>query len=395
MRTLNQVICSGLFLAIIAGLCGCQNETDAKKKAFLENYQKKSSPVKLTAIRGQLENGQIDQAQKSLQELLVEEPENVSALTLMGRIWIAQKNLPEAKASFEKAIALNEPTGEALLGMGVVAQSGDDHTTALDYYQKALALAPANTECILAVSNTLDVLGRSDEAASLLDAKLSIKPSDSTLLMAAAAQAGRSGNRDKAIRLYQHAAEANSKNTQAMQSLATLYVSSGNWANAADVYAKMVAMAAESDKEEVLQKFATCSFNAGRFRVALDSYDKLSLSQRDNADVWLGMAQSALGVSDVKRARNAARKVMSLVDNSIEAQLVLGCANYLDGKYLTSLELFNRLSADDKAGGFATFMAGKCYQKLGRTKQAQAAFDRATQTAPDSPLVSMFLNEKK
>lgn len=394
MRTLNQAIIGGLVLAIIAGLCGCQDDTNAKKKAFLENYQNKSGPVKLTAIRGQLDNGQIDDAQKSMQELLVEEPENTSAWTLMGRIWIAQKNLTEAKACFEKAIALNEPSGEALLGMGVIAQSGEDHTTALDYYQKALVLAPANTECILAVSNTLDVLGRSDEAASLLDAKLSTKSSDSTLLMAAAAQAGRLGNKDKAVRFYQHAAAVNPKNTKAMQSLATLYISGGDWANAADVYAKALAIAEESDKEDFLQKLATCSFNAGRFRAALDSYDTLSLSQRNNADIWLGMAQSALGVSDAKRARYAAQKTLSLKNDCIEAQLVLGCADYLDGKYLTAMGSFNQLSEDDKVGGFATFMVGKCYQKLGRTKQAQAAFDRVTQTAPDSPLVAMFLNEK-
>jgi tetratricopeptide (TPR) repeat protein len=392
---LNHAIFGGLVLALVAGLCGCQNEADAKKKAFRDNYQKKSAPVKLTAIRGQLNNGQIAEAHKSLQALLAEDSENAFAWTLMGRAWIAQKNLPEAKTCFEKAISLNEPTGDALLGMGVIAQSGDDHTTALDYYQKALDLTPANTECILAISNTLDVLGRSDEAASLLDAKLSIKPSDSTLLMAAAAQAGRSGNTDKAIRLYQRAAAVDPKNTRAMQSLATLYISGGDWASAADVYAEASAVAEESDKEDYLQRQASCSFNAGRFRAALDSYDKLSISQRNSPDIWLGIAQSALGVSDAKRARYAAQKALSLKNDCTEAQLVLGCADYLDGKYLTALELFNRLSADDKAGGFATFMAGRCYMKLGRDKQAQAAFDRATQTAPESPLVSMFLNEKK
>lgn len=395
MRTANQVICAGLMLAIAAGFCGCQSEADAKKKAFRENYQKKSTPVKLITVRGMLDDGRIDEAQRTLQELLVEEPENPSVLSLMGRAMMIQKNIPEARTYFEKAIALNEPTGEALLGMGVIAQSGDDHAGALEFYQKALALSPANTECILAVSNTLDVLGRSDEAASLLDAKLAVKPSDSTLLMAAAGLAGRSENLDKAVRLYQRAATVDSKNTKAYQSLATLYISRGNWGNAAAVYEKAMAAADESAKEELLLKLANSSFNAGRFRTALNSYDQLSISQRNNPDVWLGLAQSALGVSDVKRARYAAGKAMSLVDNCIEAKLVLGCANYLDGKYLTALESFNPLTADEKVGGFASFMAGRCYMKLGRDRQAQAAFDKATQIAPENPLVSLFLKDNK
>jgi tetratricopeptide (TPR) repeat protein len=213
--------------------------------------------------------------------------------------------------------------------------------------------------------------------------------------MTAAALASRAGNTDKAIRLYQRAAAADPKNTKALQSLAMLYISSGNWASAADTYEKAMAVADASETENYLQRLASCSFNAARFRTALDSYDKLSVLRRDDPDIWLGIAQSALGVSNLKRARYAAQKTLSLKNDCDEARLVLGCADYLDGKYLTALESFNKLVTDDKAGSFATFMVGRCYLKLGRTKQAQAAFDKATLTAPESPLVSIFLNETK
>jgi len=152
-------------------------------------------------------------------------------------------------------------------------------------------------------------------------------------------------------------------------------------------------MADESQKENYLRLLASCSLSAGQYRDALNAFDKLSVMRRSDPDVWLGMAQAALGMSDLKRARYSAQKALSYKHQCPQADAILGSADYLDKKYLSALERFTRLSGDPQVGGFACFMAGRCYLKMGRMEQAQAAFDKAIQIYPESPLAALLMNQ--
>ncbi|MBM4103421.1 MAG: tetratricopeptide repeat protein [Planctomycetes bacterium] len=392
MRTTRRILCCCMILAV---LCGCQTEQQ-KKSAFKQQYNEKASPVKLTAVEAMLEQGQVESARQAVGGILKAQPENAAAWLLLGQIFLEQKNYGGARLAFEKTTSLNENTADAWFGLGVVAQSSNDHISALEYYQKALAWNPACTEAILAVANTLEILERRDEAAQFLDPKITDNPSDTKLLCAAADLANRTRQTDKAISLYRRAATLNPQDEQILRSLAMTYVFRGDWAAAADTFEKVLLCAAETDRQaDYLYWVADSSLNAGRFRRALECFDKLSVVRRKDADVWLGMAQSAMGISDIKRAKICAQKALSFRNDCFEAQTVIGCADYLDGKYLTALESFIPLANNESLGGFASFMAGRCYQKLGRDVQATMAFEKAVRLNPQSPLVAMFLNGSK
>ena len=393
MRT-TQKLC-GVLLICATILCGCQTEQQ-KKAAFKQQYDEKASPVKLTAVQTMFEQGQVESAQRAMDEILKAQPQNAAAWLLLGRIFLEQQNYGGARAAFEKSVSLDENAAKAWFGLGVVAQASDDHTTALEYYQKALTQNPACTEAILAVANTLEILERRDEAAQFLDTKITSNPSDTKLLCAAADLANRTRQTDKAVSLYRRAATLRSQDEQILRSLAMTYVFRGDWAEAADTFEKVLLCAAETDRQaDYLYWVADSSLNAGRFRRALECFDKLSVGRRKDADVWLGMAQSAMGISDIQRAKTCAQKALSFRNDCFEAQMVIGCADYLDGKYLTALKSFMPLMDNESLGGFASFMAGRCYQRLGRDAQAKRAFEKAVQLNPQSPLVAMFLNESK
>jgi tetratricopeptide (TPR) repeat protein len=392
MSMTRKILYGGLILAV---LCGCQSEQQ-KKATFRDNYNKKASPVKLTAVRTLFEQGQVESSLQAVDEILKAQPQNAAAYTLRGRIFLEQKKYGDARTAFEKSISLDEKAAEAWFGLGVVAQASDDHSGALVCYQKALDLNPAQTEIILAMANTLEILERRDEAGQFLESKIAGNPSDTKLLCAAADLANRTRQTDKAVSLYRRAATLSPQDERILRSLAMTYVFRGDWADAADTFEKLLSCTADAEKQaDYLYWVADSSLNAGRFRRALECFDTLSVSRRKDADIWLGMAQSALGVSDIPRAKTCAQKATSLRANFLEARVVLGCADYLDGKYLTALESFMPLMRNESFGGFASFMAGRCYQKLGRDVQSQKAFEKAVQLNPQSPLVAMFLNSPK
>jgi tetratricopeptide (TPR) repeat protein len=179
-----------------------------------------------------------------------------------------------------------------------------------------------------------------------------------------------------------------------LHALATIYVSTRDWNNAADIYEKLFKLVKDDQKEEYLLQVADSSLNAGRNRRALECYDKLSVSHRNDSHIWLGMAISALGVSDVTRAKSSAQKALSYQPDCVEAHIVVGCADYMNGKSLMALGTFIPLMEHEKFGSFASFMASRCYEKMGRADQALAAFKQAVDLNPDSPLIAMFMKKK-
>jgi tetratricopeptide (TPR) repeat protein len=392
MRMTRTILCGCMILAV---LCGCQVERQ-KKAAFKQQYDKKASPVKLTAAQAIFEQGQVESAQQAVDEILKAQPRDAGAWLLLGQIFLEQKNYSGARLAFEKTLSLDDNAAQAWFGLGVIAQAANDHINALEYYQKALAQNPAFTEPILAVANTLEILERRDEAVQFLDAKIAGNPSDTKLLCAAADLANRTRQTDKAVSLYRRAATLSPQDEQILRALAMTYVFRGDWAEAAYTFEKLLSCTTNADKQaDCLYWVADSSLNAGRFQRALECFDKLSVSRRKDAGVWLGMAQSAMGISDIPRAKTCAQKALSYQADCFEAQMVIGCADYLDGKYLTALKSLMPLMDNENLGGFASFMAGRCYQKLGRDAQAKTAFEKAVQLNPQSPLVAMFLNRPK
>jgi tetratricopeptide (TPR) repeat protein len=393
MRTIQKVIYAGLLSVIIISVCGCQTPQE-KKAAFKQNYNKTAAPVKLTAIENMLEQGQVESAQVAIDDILKNSPDNAPAYVLSGRVLLEQQQYGKARKTFEKAVSIDPNLSDAWSGLGVVAQSSDDHGQALEFYQKALDCNPNRAQTILAVVNTLEILDRRQEAAGILDAKINANPSDVTLLRAAADMANRLGQTEKAISLYRRAATIQPQNIQVLHSLAMIYVSNGDWNNAADTFEKLPPLVGADQQEDYLYQIADSSLNAGRYRRALECFDKLSVSRRNDSQIWLGMAISALGVSDISRAKTSAQKTLSYKSDCIEAHMIIGCADYLNGKFLMALGTFIPLMEHREFGGFASFMASRCYEKMGRADQAAEAFKKASEISPDSPLVAMFMNKK-
>lgn len=393
MRTIQNVVYTGLLSVIIAGACSCQNPQE-KKAAFKQNYNKTAAPVKLTAVENMLEQGQVESARVAIDDILKNSPDNAPAHVLSGRILLEQQQYGQARQSFEKAVSIDPNSSDAWSGLGVVAQFSDNHNQALEFYQKAMECNPNQAQTILAVVNTLEILDRRQEAVGILEAKISANPSDITLVCASADLANRLGQTEKAISLYRRAMTIQPQNIAVLHSLGMIYISSGDWNNAADTFEKLLPLVGANQQEEYLGRIADSSLNAGRYRRALECYDKLSVTRRNDSHIWLGMAISSLGISDISRAKTSAQKALSYQSDCIEAHMVIGCADYLNGKSLTALGTFIPLMEHKEFGGFASFMASRCYEKMGRIDQAQAAFKQAAQLSPDSPLVAMFVNKK-
>jgi tetratricopeptide (TPR) repeat protein len=374
-------------------MAGCDSQAQ-NRQAAVERWEKSSAAAKLTTVENLIDRGQIAEAQKTLEKCLQADPDLAAAHFQMGRVHLIESRNSEAHRSFERATVLDDTLDSAWFHLGVVFALDGDNEQALIAYKKAMTLKPANSGYIIAIAEFYLNSGQIDTARELLEEKLHRQPRDRDLLVCMAEVAQRAGELDKTTGYYEQALVVNAKDQQVLEALGYCYAARKDWVSATRTFERLLLLVTEdSRKETVLETLAMCAFNAGRYGQALSCYDKLTVMRRDDAEIWLNMAQAALGADLAGRADYAARKALQLKPSWPEAYAVLGCAQYLQSNFDGALGSFTHVCNDDQIGAFAWFMTGRCYARLGQTANAEAAYQKAGSAGADSPLLQRFLKE--
>jgi tetratricopeptide (TPR) repeat protein len=288
------------------------------------------------------------------------------------------------------AVEYDEDLDQAWYWLGEIAQHNKQPDQAMEYYDRAIRLKPVNTDYIIAVVQTYTAQGQYDEALDLLEEKMAMLPGDVQLKVTAADILQRLGKTAQAISAYNRAFLLEPDNIAVAEALAYCYITDEQWDQAIGIFEKISTSVDGEKKTACLQMLALCCMNAGEYGRAVTYYDKLSVSQRDNEELWLQMSQAALGAGAAKRASTCAARALSLRPGWADAIAVQGCVQYLNNDYDTAIRTFGRLTANRKIGGFAWLMSGRCYQQLGRKDLADIAYAKASSLNPESRLVSLL-----
>ncbi len=374
-------------LPLIGGGCASFSQN---KKAAVQRYEVATARAKLPLAREFYENNKPDDALKVLNHCLAVDPDNAQANLLMGEIQLSQGRNGIARQYLNKAVEQEDSLHQAWAWLGVIALEAQNPKQAVDYQSKALQRDPLNLEYILSLSETYSVLGQYDLADKLLGEKVRALPGQSKLLVAQASIRNRSGDLPGAIQQYRRALVLDEHSPEIMEALGYCYITQENWPAAMDMFDRVTEKYEGSRKTACLQMLAMCAMNGGQYGRAVRYYDKLILEQRDNPELWLKMGYAALGAHDSKRAGVCARRALDLRPAWDKATALQGCAQYMENDFARAVETFRWITSSKETGGFAWLMMGRCYQQLGQTDKAEAAYKTAASLNPDSKLVSML-----
>ena len=376
-------------LAVLAMCHGCSSYAD-KKLAAKMKWEKVSAKARAAVAKDLFENGRYEEARTTIQECLASDPELADAHLLMGKLHYLDGRIVAAHRSMTTAIEYDDALDQAWYWLGEIAQHNKQSVTAMECYDKAIRLKPVNTDYIIAVVQTYAAQGQYDEALDLLEKKMVLLGGDVRLKVAAADILQKLGKTAQAISAYNSAFLLKPDNLAIAEALAYCYITDERWTEATEIFEKISTSVDGEKKTACLQMLALCCMNAGEYGRAVTYYDKLSVSQRDNEEVWLQMARASLGAGAAKRAAACASRALSLRPGWSEAIAVRGCAQYLESDYDAAIKTFSRIIASRKMGGFAWLMSGRCYQQLGRRDLADIAYDKASRLNPDSRLAGLL-----
>jgi len=376
---------------IICAVCaGCESPAQ-RKKAAREKWDKTSAQIKLTLAQQQYDEQDYDRAAKTVQQCLSADPENPAARLLYGKLLLGDGRCSEAVEQLGLALASDEKLHEAWYCLGIVRQENRDYKKAYQYYREALSLDAENVDYILAVADVQVARNNYSEALKLLTDKMTALPRDVSLKVAAADLMSLMGKNEQAVELYKQAMLLTSDNSQIAESLGYCYVFSGKWSKAANIFHKLTARCRDEQKKKLyLQVMALCSMNSSEYGRAVNCYSRLSVKQRDDAEIWLRMGQAALGAAATGRALMCGQKALALRPGYADAIALVGCAQYTDGHYKAAIKSFEKIAADKSNAGFSWLMRGRCYERLGKTGRAKRAYEKARQISPNSKLADLL-----
>lgn len=395
MRQVNHAVAIFIMSAAAILFAGCQDTYANKKQAMQTHWEKSAAAAQIPVIEDLIERSEIDEAKKMLEKCLREDPQVPGLYLIAGRINFIEGRTEQSRLNFEKAVEIDPTLAEGWDLLGSLAVMDKDYVLAMTQYNKALELQPNNPEYRVNIAELLIKQERTQEAMEMLQKGLELQPRNLDLLLTLAQLHQQMGNIEQAIEIYEQAQLMHGNDPRILESSGYAYVSLHKWSKAAEKFEQLLARSdSKTDHYNVvLRSLAMCSFNAENYDKALSCYDQLSVINRNDPEIWIGMAQSALGLDDADRAASCADRALQFKPGWHKAYVILGSALYMKADYERSLETFDELTADDEYAVFAWFMTGRCCRQLGQTVQADDAFKRAEQLDPNNELVTTFLKK--
>lgn len=364
---------------------------------------------------GAHQQGQLDQAASLYEQILQQQPANVTALQLLGALRGQQGRNTEAIRLAEAALRLKPEDFGTLANYASVLMAAGRYDDALDKLDRALSVKPDFYEALYNRGVTLAYLKRFAEAVTSYDKALTLRPNSPECFYSRGISLASLGwlqdalaSYDKALALHPNFASALDSRGNALRELGRPEQALESYDRALalvpgafrTLYNRGIALAdlrrfddaiASFEKSLAIQpRFADALFNHGlallrleRFALALASFET-GLTVRPN-DVGM-LSNRGVAFWHLKRPGDAlASYNQALAENPGHAPSLLSRALLFQetGRFNDALADYDKVLAMDSKDARAWNGRGAVLHALKRGREALENFDRAVELKPD------------
>lgn len=282
------------------------------ESGFQELEQISSADKGITAdlalITAHLKNNQQDKALQAIDALERKQPDNPATHNLRAQALLAKKDIPGARKSFEKAIALNPtfyPAVTSLARLDLLEKKPED---ARKRFEAVLVADPKNIQALLALAEMASSeTGKSDEVISLLGKAISAAPNEATPRLALIQYHLKNKDVKKALSSANEASSAMPEKPEILDALGRVQQLSGDLNQASTTYGKMAVLQPASPVP--LLRLAEVQFANKNKDEGIKSLKKALEIKPDILDAQRALAQVAMDNKNTAEALNIAKTV--------------------------------------------------------------------------------------
>jgi Flp pilus assembly protein TadD len=381
----------------------------AAKQQTQSRQQKIANPLNdlLDEAQRNIDANNFEAAVAPLQKFIAEKPEVAFAHFQLGYAYTALKRSDEARAEYERAMALDPKMPEAYLNLGILLLDKQEYAAAVAPLSKAVELLPAQSQprSLLAVAQ--DRSGDQEGAARSFEGVLHLDPND----VAANHYLGeldlRRNKPAEAEMRFRHALEIQPDAPEALQGVARSLEAQSK-PEAAEVYRKYLAvMPGDSGARARLIHLLV---NAQEYDAALVELDRAEAgkpssldSLRLRADIQIAQKKFADAIATLQQAITLApgdaqligglgrvylqKRDFTSAEKELKAALQIDPNNlvywkdlsstyYLSGNCPATLATLDLIAKAEPPASGAWFIRALCYDKLHQFKPALESYEK-------------------
>jgi len=380
----------------------------AKPKAPTQTKtQKLANPLNdlLDEAKRDIDKNEFEAAIGPLQKVIAEEPEFAYAHFQLGYVYTALKKNDEARAEYEKTVAIDPKMSEAYLDLGILLLDKDPAASVAPL-TKAAALLPAQSRPQFLLGVALERSGKLSDAATSFENAVLLDPRDFDTVLHLGntyLALNRAANAEKKFR---NALEIQPQEPRALFGLARS-LDAQKSAEAGDAYRNYLAVRpddsaartrlvhllmdgqqydavlAELDRAdagnpslESLKLRADIQIAQKKWEDAIATLRQAVALAPKDAQLHGGLGRTCMQVRDFANAEKELKTAIQLDGKNVEYWKDLSSTYYLSKNYAATLAVLDRVDKFETPGAGSWFIRALCYDNLKQPAPALEAYQK-------------------
>jgi len=197
----------------------------------------------LALVFAHMRRGEYDKALEAQKELERKEPNNPQTYNLKGGVFLAKKDMAEARKAFEKAVSVQPNYLPAITNLVRLDLQDKKPAEAKARYEKLVAQEPRNSDALVALAEVQRTTGApAAEVLATLEKAAAVAPAATGPKIALIQQHLRMQQPNKALTIAQTAVTANPTDVAALEVLAHTQLATGDRQQAISSFTKLVSL---------------------------------------------------------------------------------------------------------------------------------------------------------
>lgn len=386
-----------------------QGHVSSKAKPSAQSTaQKLANPLNdlLDEAHRDIDKGEFEAAITPLQKVIADQPEFAYAHFQLAYVFTALKKTTEARAEYERTIALDPKMSEAYLNLGMLLLDNHEDAAAVAPLRRAVDLFPAQSRPRYLLAVALDRSGDRVGAAESFEALLRLDPNDITAIDYLGWASLRARKPAEAEAKFRHAVEvqpneaegrlglAQSLDAQKKPEAAAAYREylklRPNDSEAGRHLAQLLvdqgendAALVELDRAEVAKPSVESLKLRADIQIAQKKWtDAIATLQRalalapNDAQLRGGLGRTYLQVRDFPNAEKELKTAIQLDAKNPDYWKDLSSTYFLSKNYAAVLTVLDRIDKLETPGAGSWFIRALCYDNLRQPKPALEAYQK-------------------
>lgn len=344
------------------------------------------SPQESASLKAAMDchqRGDLDTAERLYGEIIVRDPDQFTALHLLGALKNQRGDFPAAIKYISVALKLNPRSALAHFNLGLAFSNQGQPEEAVSHYQYSLLLKPGQPQVLLNCALTLQALGHPKAALERWDQLVATAPEQPTAHFGRGLALQDLHRSAEAMAAFERALALDPGLAEPLLERARALREARRDEEALAILGK--ALVIRPDHPEALLVRAGVLLDLGKAEEALGIYDRLSSLRPWDIDLQLDRGNALMARKRYEEALASYDRVIHLDPGHEDGLMNRGTALLELHRPLEALASYDRALARRPEHANTHLNRGNALLRLGRPQDALDSFGRALALRPDNP----------